>query len=57
MMPKGYGGINEQTSDQAVNLKIYADEGAAGWAAFNNAVTSILDGTFTTADLIGSDVE
>jgi hypothetical protein len=56
MMPKGNGGFNEQTSDQAVSLKVYADEGAAGWAALDAVVDTIIDGTYTAAELLGSDV-
>ena len=56
MMPKGYGGFNEQTSDQAVKLKVYADEGAAGFALLDGVVDDVIDGTYTTADLVGSDV-
>lgn len=56
MMPKGNGGFNEQTSDQAVSLKVYADEAAGGWAALDAVVDTIIDGTYTTAELLGSDV-
>ena len=56
MMPKGYGGINEQTSDQAVNLKVYADEAAGGWAALDAVVDDVIDGTYTAAELLGSNV-
>ncbi len=56
MMPKGNGGFNEQTSDQAVSLKVYADEGAGGWAALDAVVDTIIDGTYTTAELLGSEV-
>lgn len=56
MMPKGYGGFNEQTSDQAVNLKVYADEAAGGWAALDAVVDDVIDGTYTAAELLGSNV-
>ena len=56
MMPKGNGGFNEQTSDQAVLLKVYADEGAAGWAALDAVIDDVIDGTYTAAELLGSNV-
>jgi len=56
MMPKGNGGFNEQTSDQAVSLKVYADEGAGGWAALDAVVDDVIDGTYTAAELLGSNV-
>ena len=56
MMPKGYGGFNEQTSDQAVSLKVYADEAAGAWAALDAIVDDVIDGTYTAAELLGSDV-
>lgn len=56
MMPKGNGGFNEQTSDQAVLLKVYADEGSAGFAALDLVIDSIIDGTYTAAELLGSNV-
>ena len=56
MMPKGNGGFNEQTSDQAVSLKVYADEGAGAWAALDAIVDDVIDGTYTAAELLGSNV-
>lgn len=58
MMPKGNGGFNEQTSDQAVSLKVYADEGAPGtnWSDLDAVVDTIINGTYTAAELLGSDV-
>jgi len=58
MMPKGNGGFNEQTSDQAVKLKVYADEGAPGtnWSDLDAVVDDIIDGTYTAAELLGSNV-
>ncbi len=58
MMPKGNGGFNEQTSDQAVSLKVYADEGAAGWGpgGLDAVIDSIIDGSYTAAELLGSNV-
>ena len=58
MMPKGNGGFNEQTSDQAVKLKVYADEGAPGtnWSDLDAEVDKIINGTYTTAELVGSAV-
>ena len=57
MLPKGYGGFNHQTDDQAVSLNIYIDDSAGGgYTALDGELTDILDGTYTTADLIGSNV-
>jgi hypothetical protein len=58
MMPKGNGGFNEQTSDQAVLLKVYADEGSAGWGpgGLDAVIDSIINGTYTAAELLGSNV-
>ena len=56
MAPKGNGGFNEQTSDQAVSLKVYADEGAAGWGGLDAVIDSIIDGSYTAAELLGSNV-
>ena len=57
MLPKGNGGFNHQTDDQAVGVNMYIDEGAgAGYTALDGELTDILDGTYTTADLIGSNV-
>jgi hypothetical protein len=56
MAPKGSGGFNEQTSDQAVNLKVYADEAAGGWAALDAVIDTIEDGSYTAAELLGSNV-
>ena len=57
MLPKGNGGFNHQTDDQAVSVNMYIDEGAsAGYTALDGELTDILDGTYTTADLIGSNV-
>ena len=59
MMPKGNGGFNEQTSDQAVSLKVYADEGAGGsnYTDLDAEVDKIINGTYTAAELLGSDIE
>jgi len=58
MAPKGNGGFNEQTSDQAVSLKVYADEGAAGWGpgGLDAVIDSIINGSYTAAELLGSNV-
>lgn len=56
MMPKGNGGFNEQTSDQAVLLKVYADQASGTSGALDTVVDSIIAGTYTAAELLGSDV-
>ena len=58
MAPKGNGGFNEQTSDQAVSLKVYADEASPGWGpgGLDAVIDSIIDGSYTAAELLGSNV-
>jgi len=57
MAPKGNGGFNEQTSDQAVLLKVYADESdAVNWALLDGVIDTIIDGSITASGLLGSDV-
>ena len=57
MAPKGHGGINGQTSDQEHVLRIYADSTAgAGYTALDAVIDSLIDGSYTTAELLGSNV-
>ena len=56
MAPKGHGGFNGQTSDQEHVLYMYADEAAAGFAALDAVVDSVIDGSYTAAELLGSNV-
>ena len=57
MAPKGHGGINGQTSDQEHVLRVFADSTAgAGYTALDAVIDSLIDGTYTTAELLGSNV-
>jgi len=57
MAPKGHGGINGQTSDQEHVLRMYADSTAgAGYTALDAVIDSLIDGSYTTAELLGSNV-
>ena len=57
MAPKGHGGINGQTSDQEHVLRVYADSTAgAGYTALDAVIDSLIDGSYTTAELLGSNV-
>jgi hypothetical protein len=57
MAPKGHGGMNGQTSDQEHVLRMYADSTAgAGYAALDAVIDSLIAGSYTTAELLGSDV-
>lgn len=44
MLPKGSGGFNEQTSDQAVSLVLYLDEAGTAYAALNTEIQNVADG-------------
>lgn len=57
MAPKGHGGMNGQTSDQEHVLRMYADSTAgAGYTALDAVIDSLIDGSYTTAELLGSNV-
>ena len=56
MAPKGSGGFNEQTNDQKVLLKVYADQASLTSAALDAVIDSIIDGSYTAAELLGSNV-
>ncbi len=56
MIPKGNGGFNEQTSDQAILLKVYADQSSGTSGALDTVIDTIIAGTYTAAELLGSDV-
>lgn len=57
MAPKGHGGINGQTSDQEHVLRVFADSTAgAGYTALDAVIDSLIDGSYTTAELLGSNV-
>jgi hypothetical protein len=44
MLPKGYGGFNHQTDDQAVSLVLYLDEGGSEYAALNTEILNVSNG-------------
>jgi hypothetical protein len=57
MAPKGHGGINGQTSDQEHVLRMFADSTAgAGYTALDAVIDSLIDGSYTTAELLGANV-
>jgi len=44
MLPKGYGGFNHQTDDQAVSLVLFLDEGGSEYAALNTEILNVSNG-------------
>tara|TARA_R110002020_G_scaffold276023_1_gene491202 strand:- start:3071 stop:3826 length:756 start_codon:yes stop_codon:yes gene_type:complete len=44
MLPKGYGGFNHQTDDQAVSLMLFLDEGGTAYAALNTEILNVSNG-------------
>lgn len=59
MLPKGYGGINHQTDDQAVNLVLYLDEGGTAFTALRDEIREVAagkdpDGT-AAEEILGQD--
>jgi len=57
MAPKGHGGINGQTSDQEHVLRVFADSTAgAGYTDLDAVIDSLIDGSYTTAELLGANV-
>ena len=57
MLPKGHGGINGQTSDQEVDLKLYVEAGSAVEARLANALSGLNPITGVGSDeLLGQNV-
>ena len=59
MLPKGYGGINHQTDDQAVKLVLYLDEGGTAFTALRDEIREVAagkdpDGT-AAEEILGQD--
>jgi len=44
MLPKGYGGFNHQTDDQAVSLVLFLDENGSEYAALNTKILNVSNG-------------
>ena len=44
MLPKGYGGFNHQTDDQAVSLMLFLDQGGSEYGALNTEILNVSNG-------------